>query len=128
MDLNSFQLQRFVLRTNSEGAFTFWICRKMQENELLQSHLRTNVGKSGSHAAFQCFTKFLISTSKRLYKVNYMSLDPQAICKRIPHHLQTLTSILKKSNFHVPKSIFWCGLTLILHFSMELSPRAMESW
>ena len=38
MDLNSFQLQGFVLRANSEGAFTFCICHKMQENGLLQSH------------------------------------------------------------------------------------------
>ena len=107
MDLNSFQLEGFVLRTKSEGAFRFWMCHKIQENELLQSHIRTNVAKSASHAEFWSFRKFSRDVSKWLYNLNQMSLDPQTIYKYIPHYLQTLVSILKKSNFHVPESIFF---------------------
>ena len=86
----------------------------MQENALLQSHMRTNVEKLASHAAFRCFRNFFINTSKWQYKVNYMSLDLETICKHISHHLQTLRSILKKSNFHIPKSIFWKYSSIIL--------------
>ena len=53
----------------------------------------------------------------------YMPWDPGNTPKHIPRHLGTLTSILKKSNFDIPKSIFRGGLTLILHFSMGMSPR-----
>ena len=114
MDLNSFQLEGFVLRTKSEGAFRFWMCHKIQENELLQSHMRTNIAESACHAKFWSFRKFSRIVSRWLYNLNWMSLDPQTICKYIPHHLQTLTSILKKSNFHVPKSIFWKLFSIFL--------------